>query len=992
MAGFAKRIRKLSALVLTAVMAFASPLSVLASEEISFSEDFADFVPAEAAEADDVEEQEELSGNTVAESSEEADPASGTEGTVKLLDRPGTSDQLPTPQNVEASVTEDGFIIVSFDDNEAYRDALCVSLRYRFDYYGKIRKTYRTFLRRTWEISDDRVAVTLGERGLLFFHEVPSFTFEVAVRGSDVSGMSEYSEAVSLNIDYPEDVEQLPVITDPQVSDGVLTFTSIPGAWEYHYWISEENGSREVVDGSFLAEDSEKQRSPLVNQKLIEAFITDGYDLSENYSLKVRAIPNRFQAKAGDWSEKSNVFSFCDEGSTLIAYMETGGEDSRFFTEEAAIGEDYTVKNIFETERPIHYEVVDPYSQEVIVFYRVGDVIESIEGPVVLQVCYEDTCGWQQEGGKWCYLDSYGMLVYNQWKLKEFDDGRVRCCYLGDDGYMVYDVFVEHYDGNIYYVGPDGGRLEDCWLTIAGPEKIKEVAERYYWLEEYKDASELKFRFDENGRMLRECEKTIEGVKYSFDENGVVSTQEPIVFEYTITYELNGGKNSSKNPATYTVTTADFTLSKPTKTGYTFAGWYSDSAFKTKVTTIKKGTTGNRTFYAKWTQNKYSIAFNANGGTGTMSKISSVSYSTKKTLPANTFKKTGYTFTGWNRKADGSSTAYADKASVSKLSSTNGATVTLYAQWKKNTYKITYELNGGKNSSKNPATYTVTTADFTLLKPTRTGYTFAGWYSDSAFKTKATTIKKGSTGNRTFYAKWTQNRYSIVFNANGGTGTMSKISSISYSTKKTLTANAFKRTGYTFTGWNRKADGSSTAYADKAVVSKLSSTNGATVTLYAQWKKNTYKITYVLNGGTNNSGNPTAYTVTASTKTLKSPTKKGYTFVGWYKESTFKTKVTELKKGSTGSMTLYAKWTVNKYTIAFNANGGTGTMSKLTGVSYNTTKTLTANAFKRSGYTFTGWNTKKDGSGTAYKDKASVSKLSSINGATVTLYAQWKKK
>ena len=82
---------------------------------------------------------------------------------------------------------------------------------------------------------------------------------------------------------------------------------------------------------------------------------------------------------------------------------------------------------------------------------------------------------------------------------------------------------------------------------------------------------------------------------------------------------------------------------------------------------------------------------------------------------------------------------------------------TLYAKWSKNTYKITYKLNSGKNSTKNPKTYTVTTKTITLKNPTRKGYTFQGWYSDAKFKTKVTKIAKGSTGNKTLYAKWKKN-------------------------------------------------------------------------------------------------------------------------------------------------------------------------------------------------------------------------------------------
>ena len=148
-----------------------------------------------------------------------------------------------------------------------------------------------------------------------------------------------------------------------------------------------------------------------------------------------------------------------------------------------------------------------------------------------------------------------------------------------------------------------------------------------------------------------------------------------VTVPYTITYKLNGGTNNKNNPATYTAATSTITLKNPTKKGYTFVGWYSDSSFKTKVTQIEKGSTGNRTLYAKWTYTKY---------------------------------------------------------------------------------KITYNLNGGTNSKSNPATYTVATSAITLKNPTKKGYTFAGWYSDSSFKTKVTKIEKGSTGNRTLYAKWTK--------------------------------------------------------------------------------------------------------------------------------------------------------------------------------------------------------------------------------------------
>jgi uncharacterized repeat protein (TIGR02543 family) len=153
-----------------------------------------------------------------------------------------------------------------------------------------------------------------------------------------------------------------------------------------------------------------------------------------------------------------------------------------------------------------------------------------------------------------------------------------------------------------------------------------------------------------------------------------------------------------------------------------------------------------------------------------------------------------------------------------------------------------------------------------------------------------------------------------------------------------------------------------------------------------------YTIRYVLNGGTDSGNNPTSYTSSDAAIKLDSPTKKGYTFAGWYTSKTFDTsKVTKIAKGSGGNITLYAKWTPITYKITFKGNGATsGSMSQKS-CKYGKTYNLTANKFKRKGYTFAGWNTKKNGTGKTYKNKASIKNLTSASGKTITLYAQWKK-
>lgn len=100
---------------------------------------------------------------------------------------------------------------------------------------------------------------------------------------------------------------------------------------------------------------------------------------------------------------------------------------------------------------------------------------------------------------------------------------------------------------------------------------------------------------------------------------------------------------------------------------------------------------------------------------------------------------------------------YCDKKCTKKVTSIKkGSTVkvTLYAKWAKEKYTITYKLNGGKNNKKNPKTYTITSKMIKLAAPTRKGYVFKGWYRDKKCTRKVTSIKKGSTGKITLYAKW----------------------------------------------------------------------------------------------------------------------------------------------------------------------------------------------------------------------------------------------
>ena len=321
----------------------------------------------------------------------------------------------------------------------------------------------------------------------------------------------------------------------------------------------------------------------------------------------------------------------------------------------------------------------------------------------------------------------------------------------------------------------------------------------------------------------------------------------------------------------------------------------------------------------------YTVTFNANGhGTTPQEQtITSGGKASEPTAPT----ATGYTFGGWY-KEEGCTNAWNFATDVVTKNTT------LYAKWTAIQTTITLSANGGSGNTTNvAATYDSSTLNpSSITNPTKTGYTFGGWYSD-----------EGGTGSQ-------------VINSSGK-----------------LQANV---SGYT---------GANGVW--KATTNK---------TLYAKWTPSVYTITYKDQGnatfsGTHESGNPTQHTYGTET-TLKGATKTGSTFGGWYKEATCTDKVTSLGATEyTANITLYAQWTANTYTVKFDGNGSDGGSMTNQLFTYGQSQALSANAFTRTNYAFKNWNTKSDGTGTNYTNQQSVSNLTSTNNGTVTLYAQWTK-
>ena len=351
---------------------------------------------------------------------------------------------------------------------------------------------------------------------------------------------------------------------------------------------------------------------------------------------------------------------------------------------------------------------------------------------------------------------------------------------------------------------------------------------------------------------------------------------------YSVTFNANGHGTA---PDTQTVESGHKATepTAPTATGYTFGGWYKESGCMNKFD-FNTPITDDIPLFAKWTPITYTVSFDNNGGTGTMAN-QTFTYNQAQTLTANTFTRTGYTFNGWNTKSDGSGDSYANSQSVKNLASTNGATITLYAQWKIQTFTVTFNSNGG-TSTMTSQTFTYNQAQtLTANTFTRTGYTFNGWNTQANGQGTTYTDQQSvtlTTAGLTLYAQWKANTYTVAFNANGGTGSMSN-QSFTYDQSQSLTANAFTRTNYAFKNWNTKADGSGTNYTDKQSVSNLTTTNDETVTLYAQWTK-VHTITWNVAGDESNTTTVLDGEKVVLPSDPKSCSDVYTTFVGWYTE------------------------------------------------------------------------------------------------------------
>ncbi len=310
--------------------------------------------------------------------------------------------------------------------------------------------------------------------------------------------------------------------------------------------------------------------------------------------------------------------------------------------------------------------------------------------------------------------------------------------------------------------------------------------------------------------------------------------------QYILKYTCATNYNCSGSTAEQTVkygTGVSLRKNGFTRTGYGFLYWkYGNNTYypgETYPSSVIVSPYNNTPLYMEsvWSNSYAVVTFNSNTGTGTMSSIN-VTKSVSSRTPLNKFTKDGNTFKNWNTQADGSGTSYANGAYI-KVS----ADTTLYAQWEAAPLTITFNPNGGSGSATTQTFYYGISQALNANTYTKNGYAFKSWntkaegtgtnYSNG----QSISVKKDTT----LYATWTPNKYYIVFDGNGNTSGSMARKTCNYDKDCILSSNSFYKKGYDFIGWNTNADGTGTTYVDKATIKNLTSTNEASITLYAQW-------------------------------------------------------------------------------------------------------------------------------------------------------------
>ena len=386
------------------------------------------------------------------------------------------------------------------------------------------------------------------------------------------------------------------------------------------------------------------------------------------------------------------------------------------------------------------------------------------------------------------------------------------------------------------------------------------------------------------------------------------------------------------------------------------------------------------------------VTFNGNGAAGSMATIKAIA-GTDVVMPENSFGYTGYTFTEWNDKSDGTGTPYTPGETYVFSNST-----ILYAQWTAKQYTVTLDANGASTAGSTSLIATYNSGDFTgITAPQRTGYTFIGYFTDStggsmiidpsdidsfvdaSVEGYLSSGKWVRDGEATLYAHWDPITVKATFIGNYSGSEYSEDVSETYDCKFSLPGTNPERIGYSFAGWF--TDGTEgteiTTETDVAVV--------VDTTFYAHWVANKYGATFKGNyeGSTYSESVEETYDAKYVFPTVE-PSRTGYSFAGWFTDASEGTEITtETDVKITAETDYYAHWTANKYDATFVGNYEGSTYSETIEQTYDSTYILPTTEPSWTGHAFIGWFD-------AVTEGNQIGTSSVVTTASAhTLYAHW---
>ena len=371
--------------------------------------------------------------------------------------------------------------------------------------------------------------------------------------------------------------------------------------------------------------------------------------------------------------------------------------------------------------------------------------------------------------------------------------------------------------------------------------------------------------------------------------------------------------------------------------------------------------------------NIYNVYFISNGGTSVAcsdTEVKKYSDGSNIALSLPTTTREGYTFQGWYTEMEGG-------IPVSEALSSISADLILYAHWTINDYTLTYDVNGGNALSTDHKEVTYNTAYGELPTPTRTGYTFAGWYTQAIGGDAVSSETIMGAADVTIHAHWTANTYTVTLDKQSGSGGDNSVTATYDSAMPS--AEAPTRTGYTFGGYYSEANGGGTQYYNADMSSAHIWDVADNGTLYALWTANSYTVTLNAIGGTGGTASVTAIYDSAM-PSATAPTGTGYNFLGYYYNDTqyYDENMNSVRAWDRAeATTLIAHWLPKQCTVILDADAVVTTpgTAYVNNVTYNqpmpTPEGLTAPT--RTGYTFGGYYTGHDGSGTQYYTESMTS-------------------